>query len=43
MHQNWLVNTMLVEDTTTKELHNPLNTLIINSILVRMIHFLPIE
>ena len=33
------VNIVLAEDTTTKVIHNPLNPLIVNSILVRMIHF----
>ena len=33
----------MIEDTTTKAIHDPLNPLIINSIYVRMIHFPPIQ
>ena len=39
MYQDRPVNMMLVEDTTTKAIKDPLNPLTINSILVRMVHF----
>ena len=33
------IHDAMIEDTTTEAIHDPLNPLIINSILVRMIHF----
>ena len=37
------IHDAMIEDTTTEAIHDPLNPLIINSILVRMIHFPPIQ